>query len=240
MKTSIKITIAFLVFISISCGSGNNPGGDDGTQVQIKYNQLGKVESEISHIDGIKHGPSKHYYDNGKLQYIIQYEQGKKHGESIWYYESGKVYQVTPFVNGEEHGTRKKYYESGNLQAEVPFWNGEQQPGLKEYTEDGKLLTKYPEIVFVKPVRESTGNRFTLKMHLSNNTREVAFTQLVISESGDTITAPVPTRDGVGEIPFFVNKGGYTSATIHVSAVTKTKLNNRYVTSGVYEVKIRN
>ena len=188
----------------------------------------------------MKHGPAKYYYDNGKMQYLIHYEQGKKHGESTWYHKNGKVYQVTPFVHGNEHGIRKKYYESGNLMSETPFKNGEQQPGMKEYIEDGKLITKYPEIVFEKPYIESTGNRFTLKMHLSNNAKEVAFTQLVISKDGDTITAPVPTRDGTGEIPFFVQKGGSTSAIIHITAATKTKLNNIYLTSGQYEVKITN
>ena len=117
MKIAGIFSFMILIFCLASCGSGNGGKSDDGTQVQIKYNQMGKVESEISHIDGLKQGPSKYYYDNGKLQYLVPYEQGKKHGESIWYYESGKVYQVTPFVNGEQHGTRKKYYESGILMA---------------------------------------------------------------------------------------------------------------------------
>ena len=199
-----------------------------------------KVESEISHIDGLKHGPAKYYYDNEKMHYLIHYDQGKKHGESTWYYEDGKVYQVTPFIHGEEHGVKKKYYPSGKLMSEVEYRNGEQQPGLKEYTEEGKLLTNYPEIVFVRPVRESTGTRFTLKMHLSNNAKEVAFTQLVISNAGDTIKAPVPSKEGVGEIPFFVSKGGSTSTVIHITAVTKTKFNNRYITSGDYNLKINN
>ena len=240
MKSIPGLILVFLIISLTSCGSGSQGKSDDGTQIQRKYNQMGKLEAEISHIDGIKHGPARYYYDNGKLQYLIHYENGKKHGESTWYYEDGKVYQVTPFVNGEEHGIKKKYYPSGNLMSEAKYINGEQQPGLEEYTETGKLITGYPEIVFEKPVKESTGNRFTLKMHMSNNTKEVAFKQLVISKDGDTITAPVPTRDGIGEIPFFVNKGGSTSAVIHISAVTKTKLNNRYVTSSDYKVNIHN
>ena len=239
MKIPGFFTVPILIICLVSCTSGNQ-SGKDGTQVQRKYNQMGKVESEISHIDGLKHGPAKYYYDNGKMQYLIHYDQGKKHGESTWYYEDGKVYQVTPFIHGEEHGVKKKYYPSGKLMSEVEYRSGEQQPGLKEYTEEGKLVTKYPEIVFVKPVRESTGTRFTLKMHLSNNAKEVAFTQLVISNAGDTIKAPVPTREGVGEIPFFVSKGSSTSNVIHITAVTKTKLNNRYIMSGQYKVQISN
>ena len=240
MKIHFYLSVLVFGICMISCSSGNRSSSEDGTQIQRKYNQMGKVESEISHIDGLKHGQAKYYYDNGKMQYLIHYDQGKKHGESTWYYEDGKVYQVTPFIHGEEHGVKKKFYASGKLMSEVTYRNGEQQPGLKEYTEDGKLLTKYPEIVFVKPVRESTGTRFTLKMQMSNKTKEVAFTQLVISNSGDTITAPVPTKDGVGEIPFFVNKGGSTSTVIHITAVTKTKFNNRYITSGEYNLKITN
>ncbi len=240
----MKISGYFLLCITLSiltfCSSRNQPGSKDSTQIQRKYNQMGKLESEISHIDGLKQGPAKYYYENGKLQSLIIYDQGKKHGESIWYYEDGKVYQITPYVHGKEHGIIKKFYPSGKLMSESPYKNGEQQPGLKEYTEDGKLLLKYPEIVFVKPVREGNGTRFMLRMHLSNNASEVVFRQLVISNDGDTISAPVPTRDGVGEIPFFVAKGGSTSADIHVKAITKTKLNNRYITSGDYKVKIDN
>lgn len=240
MKIIGYLTCSFLIICITSCGPGSQGNGKDGTQIQRKYNQMGKLESEISHIDGLKHGPAKYYYDDGKMQYLINYEQGKKHGESTWYYEDGKVYQVTPFVYGNEHGVKKKYYPSGNLMSEVTYKNGEQLADLKEYTEQGKLITKYHEIVFEKPVKESSGNRFTLKIHLSNNEKEVAFHQLVISNDGDTITAPVPTINGVGEIPFFVTKGGSTSAVIHITATTKTKLNNRYITTGEYTVRIDN
>jgi len=208
--------------------------------VQKKYDRAGRVVSEVSVKDGLKHGPTRNYYENGKLHSIVNYEEGKQHGESVWYYENGKPYQVTIFVNGKQEGIQKKYYQSGELMAEIPFSNGEQQVGMKEYTESGTLITNYPEIVFEKPQRTSSPNRVVLKIHLSNNSNEVTFHQRIIASAGDTLLAAVPTKDGVGEFTFFIAKGTSTEADITIIAKTKTRLRNNYILEGVYHVKIDN
>jgi len=124
--------------------------------------------------------------------------------------------------------------------AEIPYRDGEQQPGMKEYTETGNLVTDYPEIVFEKPVRTGSPNRFAIKIRLSDNSKEVLFQQRIISTAGDTMIATVPNTNGIGEITFFVERGGSTQADINIVAKSKTRLRNNYITDSIYHVKIAN
>ena len=236
------VGLCILSLLAIACNSGDKSGGARKEKITIrkKFSTTGVLVSEISMKDGIRHGPTKNFYENGKIQSLINYEEGKQQGESIWYYENGKPYQVTQYVNGQEQGIQKKYYQSGRMLAEVPFRNGHQLPGMKEYTETGELITDYPEIVFETPVRSSVPDRFVLRMHMSNNSKEVAFKQMVISANGDTIMADVPAQEGIGEIPFFVEKGKSVVAQVHIQAKTRTRLKNIYITERQYFVRIKN
>ena len=47
---------------------------------------------------------------------------------------------------------------------------------------------------------------------MSNHTKKVRFQQTLIDGEGDTLMVDVPTREGVGEIPFFVAKGESSQA----------------------------
>jgi hypothetical protein len=221
----------FLIFIN-ACNSED--------KTQKVYSRSGVLVSEISMKDGVRNGPATNYYESGKVQSVINFENGKQQGESIWYYEDGKPYQVTWYENGEEEGVQKKYYRSGRLLAEVPYHKGKQQIGMKEYTETGELITDYPEIVFEKPLKTSPSGQFILKMHLSDNSEEVVFEQVVTNTSGDTLMADVPVREGIGEIPFFVEKGKSVAAQIQIRAKTRTQLKNIYITERQYYVRIKN
>jgi hypothetical protein len=125
------------------------------------------------------------------------------------------------------------------LMSEVPYFEGEQIPGMKEYKENGELITDYPEIVFLEPEKTSP-DRYFLRFHMSNKSRNVRFQQSIISNDGDTLMADVPTRDGVGEIPFFVSKGGSVRTTVTVYAAVNTPLRNVYHTAGTCRVNIVN
>lgn len=242
IKRNLPGILIILALVSGGCNSG---GKDDRirkekTTIQKKYDRAGRVVSEVSIKDGLKHGPTRNYYESGKLHSIVHYNEGKLHGESVWYYENGQPYQVTPYINGKRNGIQKKYYQSGKLMAEVPFIKGEQQPGMKEYSETGKLITDYPEIVFEKPQKTASPNRMILKIHLSNNSKEVTFHQRIISSTDDTLMAEVPTKDGIGEFTFFISKGELVETDLTIVAKTKTRLRNNYIIEGVYHVKIQN
>ena len=236
------MALGFLSLILFACNSVDKPGktGKEKLTIQKKFNQSGRVIAEVSLKNGVKHGPTTNYYENGKIHSVVNFVEGKQEGETIWYYENGRPYQVTPFINGEENGTQKKYYQSGKLLAEVPFIHGHQQPGMKEYTEAGNLIMEYPVIIFEKPVRSDVPGRYRLKMHMSDDSREVVFEQKIISSAGDTTLAKVPTMDGIGEIPFYVDKGKTVIVQLYVQAKIRTHLKNIYITENQYLVKIKN
>jgi hypothetical protein len=188
----------------------------------------------------VREGTTTNYYESGHIQSVFNFKNGKEEGESVWYYEDGKPYQVTWYVNGEKEGIQKKYYRSGKLLAEVPFLKDNQQKGMKEYTETGELITGYPEIVFEKPVQTSPSGQFLLRLHLSDNSKEVAFEQMMVNASGDTVIADVPAREGIGELPFMVGKGQTAAIQVLIRAKIRTRLKNIYITDRQYYGKIRN
>jgi antitoxin component YwqK of YwqJK toxin-antitoxin module len=244
MIKSRYFIIAFIlipVFLN-ECNSGDKPGKPrkEKTSIQKVYSRSGMLVSEITMKDGVRHGPTTNYYQSGKVQSVINFENGSQQGESVWYYEDGKPYQVTQYINDKKEGIQKKYYKSGKILAEVPFFNDEQQTGIKEYTETGELITDYPEIIFEKPVKTSSSGQFILRMHLSDNSKEAVFEQMMINGTGDTVMAKVATKEGIGEIPFFAEKGTTVAAQIQVRAKTRTRLKNIYIAERQYYVKIKN
>jgi len=238
----LLVGIGTLFLFVIACNSGDKPGktSKEKITIQKKFNQSGVLTAEVSLKNGVKHGLTTNYYENGKIHSIVNFVDGKQEGETIWYFENGRPYQVTPFINGEEHGMQKKYYQSGRLLAEVPYIHGHQQPGMKEYTESGNLITEYPGIIFEKPARSDVPGRFILKMHMSDDSREVVFEQKIINSAGDTTLAKVPAVDGIGELPFYVDKSKTVIVQIYIQAKTRTRLKNIYITERQYLVKITN
>lgn len=119
------------------------------TEVKVKqrFDEAGKLKSDVEMVNGIEHGKAHNYYSDGSVHSIIHYSHGKKEGLSTWYYENGKPYRETSFVNDKKHGVQKKYYKTGQLMAEIPFIQNELQPGTKEYTEKGKLIVKIPQLI---------------------------------------------------------------------------------------------
>jgi antitoxin component YwqK of YwqJK toxin-antitoxin module len=244
MIKSTYFLIAFLLIPVLlnECNSGDKPGKPRKEKISVQkvYGPSDMLVSEITMKDGVRHGPTTNYYQSGKVQSVINFENGKRQGESVWYYEDGKPYQVTQYINDMKEGIQKKYYKSGKILAEVPFYNDEQQIGIKEYTETGELITDYPEIIFEKPVKTSSSGQFVLRMHLSDNSKEVVFEQRMINAAGDTVMAKVSAKEGIGEIPFFVEKGKSVAAQVQIRAKTRTSLKNIYVAERQYYVKIKN
>jgi antitoxin component YwqK of YwqJK toxin-antitoxin module len=236
------IASLLIPLILISCSSGDKPGrpGKEKTRVQKVYGHSDILVSEITMKGEVRHGPTRNYYESGKIQSVINFENGIQQGEAVWYYEDGKPYQISQYINGKIEGLQKKYYKSGRILAEVPFYRGEQKVGMKEYTEAGELITDYPQIEFEKPVKTSRSGQFLLRMHMSDNSKEVVFEQVITNVPGDTVIAKVNTIDGTGEIPFFVEKGQSVAAQVQLRARIRTRLKNIYIAERQYYVKIKN
>jgi antitoxin component YwqK of YwqJK toxin-antitoxin module len=134
---------------------------------QRLYYKNGILKSEFYHINGIKEGEYKTYY-NTKLsitnpQYKQLYEKcnyvnGKIVGEHITYYESGQICNIYNYVDGKKNGKYICYYKNTNdtnntydtddtdeLKINVTgnFVNDEGDGLFIKYNKSGKIIDRY-------------------------------------------------------------------------------------------------
>ena len=125
-------------------------------KVMKRFDEAGKLKSDVDMVDGVEHGKAHNYYSDGSVHSVINYKHGKKEGLSTWYYENGKPYRETPFVNDKKHGVQKKYYNTGQIMAEIPYINNELQPGTIEYNETGRPIVSDTLLSFKTIVNNDT------------------------------------------------------------------------------------
>ncbi|MFC2136608.1 toxin-antitoxin system YwqK family antitoxin [Bacteroidota bacterium] len=246
-----NIYLVLLLFTLFSCesvikkekkakGTENTSAQNENIQIRKKYNDEGRVVTEVPYRDNLKHGVAKHYYPSGKVSMEIPYVNNLKHGTSYYYYTNGSVYRTTPYINGQINGIRKKYYENGKLMAEIPYRNNEPIPGLKEWTEDGTLLTKYPDITFKEINLLNSNFKIILQIFFSDRSKKVKFYKKSINENNDTSRIALLVENGVVELEYYVPKGQQLNEKIEIVGIKETKRRNKFVYEKTYNLNVKN
>ena len=268
MKTVNCFTFCIVLFLLSCTGNSNNSNApnEDGTRIVKEYYGNGKVKTEISVKDSLRHGITKnydsegrllsevtyvnnvregiaknYYAESGKLNSTLEYRNGIKEGNEIWYYESGKEYRVSPFVNGNIEGIQKLYYEDGKLFAEVPFKGGFPGVGLKEYNEDGSLMNNYPKLIIEKQDYLKSANKVILSIRLSNNATSVKYykgklNDGYLNEKSILLASP----NGIAHIDYNIPNGAVLKQNLVITCNYKTPHGNPCVISRDYYLEIDN
>ena len=211
----------------------------DGSILKRTFKPNGKLFAEIQKKDGKKNGVTKNYYENGKVQVETNFVNDKKEGDSKFYFEDGKIFQHVIYKNDLKHGIKKNYYKNGKLACEIPYINGEVEPGLKEYSSEGKLVLSNPTIIVTPINKMASGNKYILRLTLSNKSHEVSFARVYFEEEKKT-KLNIETKNGIGDLTFVVNPGrGYREKVILEASFT-TVYGNPYVTRTIYNLSIDN
>jgi antitoxin component YwqK of YwqJK toxin-antitoxin module len=124
-----KIIIALLLTGLVSCSN----------DMKKEYFENGKVQTELTVINGKKNGPAKAYYETGELKREGTYLNDLLEGKTTTYFISGKIETETDYKAGAKTGYYKEYYENGKPKAEAELKDGKQDGLTKEYYETGQL-----------------------------------------------------------------------------------------------------
>jgi len=214
---------------------------DSGDSVYLRYNEKGLLTSYSTFKNGLKNGIAKKFYDNGKVEFEITYKDGLKNGLTKWFYENGGIYRETIYVNGLKDGIQKKYYEDGKLMAEIPYKNGVIKPGLKEYMKSGKLKKNYPKLV-IKPInRLAFEGKYILRCYLTDNPKGAKYFRVLRNSNSERdLLIKLSKENGVADIEYYLERGGYIMEKVIVRAEFKTALRNIYVVEKEYNLAIDN
>jgi len=143
----LSATVLIIVFFSIDINeerlnqATDIPGKTEETKNGLvkTFASDGKLKTEITYVNGTKHGKSVLYYGDGKtVQLEMTYQKGKRQGTSKKYFETGQLYAETSYEKDTIHGVRKLYNRKGQLKAEIPYGYGFPGTGLAEYLLTGK------------------------------------------------------------------------------------------------------
>lgn len=204
----------------------------------------GKVRAEINYKDGKKDGIAKEYYSTGSPYMEIEYKNGIKDGLAKRYYENGKLYQQTPYVNGKIQGKQLKYYEDGKPMAIIPYHQDEPCSGLVEYTLKGEVKKQYPTIVITPLNTLLKDNKYTLRLTLSDKSKNVQFYTGSLSKEGcvgyETKKIWESETPGVTDLEYVLPRGHFIMDKINIIAKVKTVQGNYYFIQKPYNLAVEN
>ena len=75
---------------------------------------------------GVRHGPSRAWYDNGRLRYETEWWQGVKHGKFTFWYPNGQKRAEGQDRHGVPDGTWTSWAEDGAVEQAQVFQASEQ------------------------------------------------------------------------------------------------------------------
>lgn len=198
---------------------------EQGDTVLMNYRKNGKLLSEVTIKNGMQNGLCLNYYENGNIQNEIWYKDGYKKGRVTWNYESGKLYRESTYVYDEIEGIQKKYYEDGKLMAEIPYKKGVLLVGTREFNKEGKLKKNYPEIIFEPIDKMAFENKYYLRISLSKKEPDAKFYEVALVD-GIKYNIPIPIKNGVAELNWFVPENGYVMKKVTIAVEFNTVLSN--------------
>ena len=206
------------------------------------YSQNGKLIATIMYANNQRHGKMTNYYEDGSISSEINYNNGMKSGDAIKYFPSGEIYRITPYLYNEISGIRKTFWEDGIIQSELPFSAGQEGAGLKEYTHTGQLKKMDAKIVIKEIDEIAMANKLTLRISLSDGTKDVEFYRGVLTDNKywhDNMER-LETKNGKAEIEFYLPRGSFVMETVEIVARRKTSLKNHYILKTSYPLAAEN
>jgi MORN repeat protein len=248
----LKLLIVFIV-ISQGCDlktTQSDPNDNlirdkDGKIIEGEYTQYfddGKVAAVMHFKNKKLDGKAVKYYKDGITKRSeLNYTAGKLAGIQKRYYKSGALYKEEIYVDDKRNGITKKYRESGKLMSESTFKNGFAGANLREYLTNGKLKKRYPEIVIEANDQIKLNGTYTLKIFLSDKTKNVEFYIGKLDEGiylNDHLDQQYNINDGILTYKYHLRPGEFISYDIHIIAKVITRLNNVYVTTKKYPLRI--
>lgn len=106
------------------------------------YWSNGRKKTEITYIEGVRHGPRTSWYEGGQLWIEGRHVNGKSHGKWTIWYSNGRPAQEFNYVRGAEMGTRTEWYTNGKMRSRGDYVNGKKQGTFTHWDERGLVATE--------------------------------------------------------------------------------------------------
>jgi len=109
-------------------------------KVEKRYYANGKIESEITFVDGVPNGINRRWYPNGVLADETPIQNGRCEGVAKHWGENGDLIGTYEMRDGT--GLMRTWYNNGVLSGEISFVKGQFTGRQRVWFEDGELVTQ--------------------------------------------------------------------------------------------------
>ncbi len=119
---------------------------EDGTFVShgltTLYWDSGKKKTQITFVDGVRHGPRFSWYQNGALWIEGEFVDGGENGTWTSWYPDGTKASERNFDHGAFHGRWTEWHRSGKMKDQFSYVKGKIQGTRTIWDEDGNMIRK--------------------------------------------------------------------------------------------------
>jgi len=111
------------------------------------YYPNGNLQTELTYVNGVRHGPFKAYHENGKLAVEGEFYQDRHYGLITTYYESGvKNAQIEYDYLHRQVGDSIAWHENGNIKGKSKMVDGLAQGLCEHFHENGQLSIRFKAV----------------------------------------------------------------------------------------------
>ena len=87
------------------------------TGLVYEHHDNGKVKSELTVVDGKRHGQYKEWYESGRLRLVQGFNYGEADGSFLLYYKNGKTIEQKGYYSADQpFGAWSFFDKKGNLE----------------------------------------------------------------------------------------------------------------------------
>jgi|TARA_B110000037_G_scaffold161297_1_gene182190 antitoxin component YwqK of YwqJK toxin-antitoxin module len=107
----------------------------------------GKTKTNISYVNGVKHGIYTEFYFDGNKKVTGNFVNGELDGLWTWYHNTGELETKMNYLNGKLNGDYISYYKNGTIENKYSYENGVDIKTHYNFFEDGtkNITTQYYE-----------------------------------------------------------------------------------------------
>lgn len=173
-----------------------------------KFNEAGKVYSEINFRDDLLDGPSKTYS-----------------------YKSLRLIESYNFKNGLRDGKWETFYNSGKPKSVAYYYNDQPGLGAEEYLENGEKINDDFAMKVTESNKVNLENRLYFYVSLTDPRPDDEVWRVVEKDTGRVLTRyqRLEKKDNVFVLEFGVYEGGFIMEKVKIAAYRKTASGNTMI-----------
>ena len=209
----------------------------------LYYHINGKLAVVQMHLDGYKSGCWRKYNEAGKLYSEMCFKKGNLHGPVLTYtYKTLHLIERFNYKDGAKNGMQETFYNNGKPKSVEHYSNDFLCSGTKEWLENGDPIKNDFAIKYTEQNKVNIEDRLYYTVTLENPSPDDEVFRVSVKDTGNVITQ-IQRLDKQGNnfvLSFNVYKGGFVMEKVKLAAYRKTRLGSTVIKTITFNASANN